>query len=442
MMPLLCYPVPPMTTAAAPDPPRPRSTPRADSPRTLGVISLSRFALNLQHRVVYPFLPAISRGLGVSLETAGLLLTVRALVGATAPLYGLLADRLGRRTLMLAGLAALIVGSTLVGLAPTFAVALVAFAVLGLGKASYDPAMQAYVGDAVPYARRGRVLGFLELSWALSLLIGVPAAGFMIAALGWRAPFWAIAGLGVVSLLATRRVCPGCGGGSVGDRPERERGGDGSVRDRPEQRESWPERGRDRLKRGLRGLLPAAAPLAVTGLLMFASDNVFIVYGALLENRFGLAVSAVGIASSVIAVAELIAEGSAAGIVDHLGKRRVVLGGLLLNFAAYLLLPRLAGSLAGALIGMALIILAFEFSVVSLLPLVSEAAPEARGTVMALNTAAMAAGRVISSLTGPRLWAAGGLAFNTSVSAAVVVFAAVVVWWKVRERTLSTKELE
>jgi predicted MFS family arabinose efflux permease len=195
-----------------------------------------------------------------------------------------------------------------------------------------------------------------------------------------------------------------------------------------------PAQRNDRLKRGLRQLLPAAAPLAVTGLLMFASDNVFIVYGALLESRFGLAVSAVGLASSVIAVAELIAEGSAASIVDRLGKRRVVLGGLLLNFVAYLLLPRLAGSLVGALGGVALMILAFEFSVVSLLPLVSEAAPEARGTVMALNTAAMAAARVVSSLTGPRLWAAGGLAFNASVSAAVIVFATAIVWWKIREK--------
>lgn len=39
----------------------------------------------------------------------------------------------------------------------------------------------------------------------------------------------------------------------------------------------------------------------------------------------------------------------------------------------------------------------------------------------------MAAARVVSSLTGPRLWIADGLAFNTSVSAAVVVLAAVVV---------------
>ena len=61
---------------------------RADSPRTLGVILLSRIALNLQFRVVYPFLPAISRGLGVPLETATLLPAIRSLVSMGSPLYG------------------------------------------------------------------------------------------------------------------------------------------------------------------------------------------------------------------------------------------------------------------------------------------------------------------------------------------------------------------
>jgi DHA1 family inner membrane transport protein len=81
-------------------------------------------------------------------------------------------------------------------MASTLAIALVAFALLGFSKPSYDPAAQAYLGDAVPYERRGRVLSIIELPWSLSWFIGVPAAGYLIAAAGWRAPFWLIAGLG------------------------------------------------------------------------------------------------------------------------------------------------------------------------------------------------------------------------------------------------------
>ena len=120
-------------------------------------------------------------------------------------------------------------------------------------------------------------------------------------------------------------------------------------------------------------------------------------------------------------------------IVDRLGKRRAVLIGLLLNVLSYLLLPRLAGTLAGALAGVALMFVTFEFSIVSMLPLMSELVPEARGTVMALNSAAMAAGRVVSSLTGPRLWLAGGLPLNAVVSAGVVLVASLILWRGVKE---------
>jgi predicted MFS family arabinose efflux permease len=174
--------------------------------------------------------------------------------------------------------------------------------------------------------------------------------------------------------------------------------------------------------------------LAVPFLLVLANENVFVVYGTWLETQFGLTVTALGIASLVISVAELIGEGAAAGLVDRLGKRRAVLGGLLLSVLSYLLLPRLAGVLGTALVGVFLMFLTFEFSIVGLLPLVSELAPEARGAVLALNVAVMSLGRLISSLLAPRLWAAGGLPLNALVSAGAVLVAALILWRGVRER--------
>ncbi len=393
---------------AKPDPGDAVRPERADSPRTLGVILLSRIALNLQFRVVYPFLPAISRGLGIPLETAGLLLAVRSLVSMGSPLYGALADRRGRRPLMLAGLVALIAGALLVGVAPGLAVALAAFALLGFSKAAYDPAAQAYLGDAVPYERRGRVLGIIELSWSLSWFIGVPVAGFLIAASGWRSVFWFIAGLGGVALLASWRLCRDCGRGAA-NRPV------ARTAPRPWRLPAWFT---------FRVLLV----LAVSFLVILANEFVFIVYGIWLETNFGLTVMALGVASLVISLAELLAETASAGMVDRLGKRRAVLGGLIAHLLSYLLLLRLAGTLGGALTGVFLMFLTFEFTVVAIIPLVSELAPEARGAVLALNLAVMALARVIGALLGPRLWAAGGLATNALMSAGLLG-AALLIWW-------------
>ena len=101
------------------------------------------------------------------------------------------------------------------------------------------------------------------------------------------------------------------------------------------------------------------------------------------------------------------------------------MGGLLLNAGAYLLLPLLSGTLASALVGLFILLLAFEFSTISFFPLISELAPSARGTLMALNVAALSAGRMAGSLTATPLWLRGGLSLNAVVScgAALAAFA-------------------
>jgi predicted MFS family arabinose efflux permease len=381
------------------------------------VILLSRLALNMQMRVIYPYLPAISRGLGVPLGTTSLLLTARAVANLSSPVYGALSDRFGRRALLLAGLVILTSGTLFVALAPTFGAVLIAVAFLSLCKAVYDPAVLAYLGDAVPYERRGRMMGILAMMWPASWLIGVPLAGYLIDRVNWRMPFLAIGLLGALSLGLTLRHR------AIGARTEPAQ---------PDAQDGKPKIG---LSQRL-AAIPIQAWLAVlvSLLLIFASENVYIVYGAWLEGQFRLSLTALGLVSVVISLAEFTAEGFSAGWVDRIGKRRAVLGGLVLNVMAYLLLPRLAGSLAGALLGLFLVYLTFDFSIVSAIPMISELAPQARGTLMATNVAAMAVGRLASSLSAIRLWSAGGLAANTLLSAAAVALALALLLTLIRER--------
>lgn len=393
----------------------PETGPACISWRQLGVILFARMLVNAQFRIVYPFLPAISRGLGVPLETASLLVTVRALVGTSSPLFGILSDRYGRKAVMLAGLIALCAGAGLGVAGMSIGVVLAGFALLGLAKAAYDPAMQAYVGDTVPYERRGRVLGLIESSWATSWLIGVPAAGFLMARSGWHSPFLAVAGLAVLSLILTWRFLPA----SHSDRrlgASRHRTAETSG----QQPAGWVTRS-------------AVLALVVSTLVVIANENLFMVYGAWLEGQFGLGVTTLGLVSTVVSIAELVACGTAAAIIDRIGKRRALLGGLGLNIVAYLLLPRIAQSLGSALAGLVLLALTSEFCIVSVLPLVSELAPQARGTVMAINAAMMSIGVMVISVIAPRLWDSGGLILVTVVSAIGVGLAALLLWRGVNE---------
>jgi predicted MFS family arabinose efflux permease len=384
----------------------------AVSAGALGMILLSRTTINSSFRIVYPFLPVISRGLGVPLMAVSFLLTLRALVGLSSPLFGPLSDRYGRRSLMLAGLGMLAMGAALIAGWPTYGVAIAAFVLIGLSKTAYDPAMQAYLSDAVPYHRRGWVLGVTELSWSAAWLLGVPAAGFLIERAGWQAPFVALALLALVGLLFTWRLPP--------DQPQR------ASLAAPR----WAL---------LRHNRSAWLGMAVGLLFVFAIENVFVVYGAWMEETFSLSVGALGLVSIVIGIAEAVGEGFSAGLVDRLGKKRSVLGGLLLNAGAYLLLPLLSGNLASALVALFVLFLAFEFSIVSSIPLISELAPGARGTLMALNVAALSAGRMAGSLTAAPLWLRGGLGLNALVSCGAALAAFVLLFLFVSEPSGSSE---
>jgi MFS transporter, DHA1 family, inner membrane transport protein len=391
--------------------------------KSFGVVLLSRLALNMQMRVIYPFLPAISRALGVPLQTTSLLLTARAVANLSSPLYGALSDRFGRRALMIAGMLILIAGTAGVFLAPTFTFVLGAVAFLSLSKAVYDPAVLAYLGDTIPYERRGRMMGILALMWPSSWAIGVPVAGYLITSFGWRSPFIFIGLLGVAGLALTW-FFPAVGRSAQPAKAAQVNSGQGSQGPKS----VWAGFSFSSIPR------PAWMALIVTMLILLASENVYIVYGAWLEKQFGLSVAAIGVASLVICLAEFSAESVSTGWVDRIGKRRAVMYGLLLNAAAFVLLPQIAVNLTGALVGLFLVYLTYDFSVVSTLPLITELAPGARGTMMALNVAAMAVGRLISSLVAVRLWNAGGLIANTLVSSALVVVAWLILASAIRER--------
>jgi predicted MFS family arabinose efflux permease len=171
--------------------------------------------------------------------------------------------------------------------------------------------------------------------------------------------------------------------------------------------------------RRLRNDRQAWLALMITALLMLAQDNIVVVYGVWMEDTFGLTVTALGVASLVIGAAEAVAELGAALLSDRLGKRRAVFLGLIVTASGYWLLPRLTGNLVVALVGTAFVVLAFEFSIVSFIPLVSGLSATARGTLMSLNATAFSAGRMVAAPMAVALYRPRDLSRNGLMSAAI-----------------------
>ena len=374
--------------------------------RTLGHLLYSRILSNMSFRIIYPFLPAVARGLGISLSQASLLASVQGGVRMTAPLTGHLSDRYGRRRVMESALLMLIISTAMVFFTNRYAVALVAFAAIGLSRAIFDPTTQAYVGDKVPYAVRGQPFAILSMSWALSWIIGVPISGFLIERFGWSVP-WGVISLFLVVAFVTLRLFV----------PKAERKTTSDIRLNAF---TWV-----RLLK-----FPHILAALFTGFgIVFAVENIVIIYSAYLENEFALSVVTIGVLSIVMGAAELLAEGTSYLKTDRLGKKRSILLGLLAFSIAAFILPWMSVNVVLSFVGFALVFFCFEFTIVSFFPLMSEVVPEVRGTAISMNVAGMGFARLIAPIIATFLCQqAFDLTPNAMLTAATCLVVGFVAW--------------
>lgn len=350
----------------------------------LATATVARLLLNTARRFVYPFAPALSRGLNVPLPA---IISIIAVFQASALLgffIGPVTDRWGYRRMMLAGMWMTAFGLSLGAIFPHYFWVMAGLFIAGLGKTLFDPAIQAYIGRAVPYSRRGQAVGVIEASWGGATLAGVPLIGLLMARFGWQSGFWGLAVAALLGGVAILCVFPP-------DRCEQE--------NQHEQLPFW------QTWRQLASHGPAQGMLLFTFFISISNDAFFVVYGVFLESRYGVSLGALGLTVVIIGIAEIIAEMLTALIGDRLGLHRAVVLGTLGTIGAYLLLP-FSGEypLAWALGNIFLVFLAFEFAMVTSISFCTEVMPAARATMMAGFYGIAAVGRVIGALSGGLIW--------------------------------------
>ena len=339
-----------------------------------------RTVLNTMHRMVYPFLPILVSGLGVDLSTISLALTFRSLIGIFSPFLASVADSRGRKAGMLFGLLGFTLGVAVVAVWPTFPAFVISLLLAAVGKYVFDPSMQAYLGDRVAYQRRGLAVALTEYSWSLAFIVGVPLMGLLIARWGWRAVFPSLALAGLISLGGLGWLLP---------------------------KDPSPGSAQAGIWRNLRTVLsykPALLGLLMGLLMSAANEFVNMVFGVWIEDSFGLKIAALGAAAVVIGLSEFGGETLVVVLTDRLGKPRSIAVGLILNSLAVFMLPLFGHSLGGALIGLFMFYITFEFAVVSAIPLMTEILPSARATLMAANVASFSLGRALGALLAPSLY--------------------------------------
>jgi predicted MFS family arabinose efflux permease len=356
---------------------------------SLGYLAGLRLVVNTAARFVSFFLPSIARGLDVSLERAGDLISVRWAAGLPAPLFVSAASRgRPRRNLIGLGLGLFAVGSLVAAGSSVFAGAMVGFVAMGVAKPLFDVSAQAYLADRVPYARRGRYIGIFELTWAGGLLVGAPFTGWMIRRAGWASPFWLFGAL----LLAGVVLLP-----SFLDRDTGDVHGDA---------------GRLRIDH------PSLALLVTASLYACSAELMFVVLGAWLEDSFGLSIVAAGGVAVFIGVSELLGEAATVAFVDYIGKRRSMMAGIATAAGGLALFAVVNGSLVPGIGAVMVAYFGFELAIVSGIPYASEIHPHARARFLAWLVVGFSLGRTVGSALGPRLYVDSGIAVAAVVAVA------------------------
>jgi multidrug resistance protein len=383
----------------------------------LAALALGTFFVGWDSLVTVPLLPAITRETGVSADLGALLVTAYALAYLlSAPLFGAISDRIGRRSMILAGMMVLGIGTILTGFGNSLTALLVFRALTGVGAGMVEPSVYALIGDRFSYGQRGRAVGLVTGTLIASTLFGVPLGGYLAELSSWRFTFWLIGGLAILAIAAVYA--------GLQDRPAEQAAGE--TPDLP----STPGRFRAAIS------TPSVFFALLATFLWFGGlQGTFANIGFYYTPNFGFGVAQNGLMLMVAGLASVAGSVVGGRLSDAWGKRTVVGASSVLAATGVLVLTAIAShTLVVAVASHLLWAAAFASGQAALTALISELNPKARGTVLALNTSSMFAGSMVFTGASAALLRVGGFSLLGLLSAVAALLVLPLALYLVRER--------
>ena len=352
------------------------------------ITTFTKLLFNITRRLIYPFAPEFARGLNVELSAITSVIAINQATSLLGPVGASFADKYGYKILMLLSLGMLTIGTFAVGLIPIYSVLVICFFLAGLAKSIFDPSLQAFIGNFVPFERRGQIIGITELAWAGSTLFGIPLAGVVIERFSWQTPFFIISGLSLVCFFIILKIMP------------------------KDKKNTIPPETRTPMISNWKTIIKDRKVLGILSFVFFmslANDNLFVIYGAWLEQSYNLSLAAIGFGTIFIGVSEILGEGCTVFFSDRIGLKKSIIIGVSLCTGAYFLLPVLDIGLSYVLAGLFLVFFTFEFTIVTSMSLSTELVPELRASTMSAFFAVAGIGRVAGAFLGGIIWSNYGL---------------------------------
>ena len=335
----------------------------------------ARLISNACYRFAPPFIAVIARGLDVTVAQLGIAFMIGEFAGLLSPVIGRFIDRANRLVSMILGVSLLTTAVLILATATNLWVFGAGMFLMSTSKVLFDTSLVVWVNDHVPYERRGRIVGIIETSWALSLFIGVAAMGIATAVLSWRAGFL----LGAIAMAIS--------GALIATGLPRN---DAHVPTRSIQRGKIPRN--------------ALYIFATAFCLMGASQCVGITFGPWFEDEFGFTSLGLIVIVVLLGISELGSSIGSSRVTDRWGKEKSVMRGVVVmalagvfmavgNQFAFLAIPMLIVYIAG-----------LEFALVSMFPIAANLVPTAGGIGLGLTIGSGTLGRAVFSSVATSLY--------------------------------------
>ena len=165
----------------------------------IAILALLQFTVILDFMVLSPLGAILLDELQISTTEFGLVVSVYAFsAGGSGLLAAGFADRFDRKSLLLFFYIGFIIGTLLCAIAPSYWFLLVARLITGIFGGVIGSISFAIISDIFPLNLRGRVMGFVQMAFSASQVLGIPLGLLLANRYNWHAPFWMIVIFGAV----------------------------------------------------------------------------------------------------------------------------------------------------------------------------------------------------------------------------------------------------
>lgn len=167
------------------------------------ILAITQFTVILDFMVMSPLGYMLMKSLNLSTQAFGVAVSAYAFsAGMSGLLTAGFADRFDRKKLLLFFYCGFIMGTIFCGLAHSYVALVAARIITGLFGGVIGSISMAIITDIFGFQQRGRVMGFIQMGFGASQVLGIPVGLYLANLISWEAPFWMVAGIGAIVAIA------------------------------------------------------------------------------------------------------------------------------------------------------------------------------------------------------------------------------------------------